>query len=102
VGMVQSAKLALPIAICAISETVCYFAKINIKKSSANWRNVILAVISEVISNTRLDYFLPASVEIPNRSDIKPTQIIIQHDVPCMENHRSLIPSVIQCCVGGQ
>ena len=51
VGMVLSARLALPIANC-IGETVCYLAKINKINSSPNWRNVILVVISDVISST--------------------------------------------------
>ena len=51
VGMVQFARVALPIANCAIGDTVCYLAKIN-KNSSPNWRNFILIVISDVISST--------------------------------------------------
>ena len=62
-GMVQSARLALPISNSVIGETVCYFAKIS-KNSSPNWRNVILVVISDVFSNTRLHYVLTYSVEI--------------------------------------
>jgi len=34
--LLTSTKLALPIAICAIGETVCYLAKMN-KNYSPNW-----------------------------------------------------------------
>ena len=49
-GMVKSARFALPMSNCAIGETVCYFAKLN-KNSSPNWRDVSLVVISDVTSS---------------------------------------------------
>ena len=46
--MVQSARLALPIANCAIGETVCYLAKMNKQKGKTTYRHINVAYLGYV------------------------------------------------------